>query len=168
MKWLTRSMVFLGLGLSGCVSDDAIYANYGDLACGGISITQDDYWPAVVNFGFDETLLTSAEKVKLKKATQLLLKHPMLTAAVVGSADPVGSLEYNKKLADERAEVVANYFTTQGISLERLIVFGLGERASFVESENQKVNRVNRRVNLILLDDNFNPVSMKYSSADQR
>ena len=34
MKLLTTSLVLLSIGISGCVSNQAIYADYGDLACG--------------------------------------------------------------------------------------------------------------------------------------
>lgn len=167
MQWLTRSMMFLGVGLSGCVSDDAIYANYGDLACGGIQVVEGDYWPAVVNFDFDDIALTQIETMKLHQAIQLLEKHPDLNVAVVGSTDYEGSDKYNQKLANRRAEVVANFLSDKGIAVERLVVFGLGEEAPFVLTNSKAINRVNRRVNLILLNADFYPVNMRYNPADQ-
>ncbi len=159
--------MLLGVGLSGCVSDDAIYANYGDLACGGIQVVEGDYWPSVVNFDFDDIALTQAETMKLYQAIQLLEKHPDLNVALVGSADFEGSDKYNQKLANRRAEVVGNFLTEKGIALERIVVVGLSEQAPFVLTNSQIINRVNRRVNLILLNGDFYPVNMRYNPADQ-
>ncbi len=167
MQWLTRSIMFLGIGLSGCVSDDAIYANYGDLACGGIQIVEGDYWPSVVNFDFDDIALTQAETTKLHQAIRLLEKYPDLNVALVGSTDLEGSNKYNQKLANKRAKAVANYLSQKGIAVERLVVFGLGEEAPFVLTNDKATNRVNRRVNLILLNADFYPVNMRYNPADQ-
>lgn len=164
MKLLAKVLIpFVGIGLSGCVADRAIYTDYGDLACGGVQVFEGDFWPSVVNFDFDKRTLERGELMKLNKALQVLKKHPNVNVAVVGSADVMGQVKYNKALAKSRADVVADYFIKNGISVDRMVVLGIGTQGTLIKSQNKAVNRVNRRTHLILLDADFNPVSVRYN-----
>ncbi|MCD9514785.1 OmpA family protein [Photobacterium carnosum] len=165
MKLLTTSLVLLSIGISGCVSNQAIYADYGDLACGQTTtVVGGHYWPAVVNFDFDNKLLCKEQQQELDQAAQLLKANPTLNIAVIGSADYSGKADYNDQLAKARAVVVANYLQQQGISSHRIVTLGTGSREPFIISNNKTDNRVNRRTQLILLGADFNPVSMQYNS----
>ncbi|MEC6813830.1 OmpA family protein [Photobacterium toruni] len=165
MKLLTTSFLFLSVGISGCVSNQAIYADYGDLACGQTTtVVEGHYWPTVVNFDFDTKSLDKAQQRELDKAAQLLIMNPTLNIAVIGSADYSGKTGYNDKLAKARAVVVARYLEQQGVSSHRIITLGTGSREPFIISNNKTENRVNRRTQLILLGADFNPVSMQYNS----
>ena len=166
MKWLSTSVVLLSIGLSGCVSDKAIYADYGNLACGGIDVYEGEFWPSVVNFDFDDRTLDVVEKRKLDNAIMVLKNNPDLKVAIVGSADPEGTLNYNRRLAHDRSAVVAEYFVANNIVAERLVVSGVADRLPFILTNDKAVNRVNRRAHLILLDADFNPVSMRYNPTD--
>ncbi|MEC6823341.1 OmpA family protein [Photobacterium piscicola] len=165
MKLLTTSLLFLSVGISGCVSNEAIYADYGDLACGNTTTVIDGhYWPTVVNFDFDKKSLDVQQQHALDQAAQLLQTNPTLNVAVIGSADNSGKAGYNDQLAKARADVVANYLQRQGLAEHRIVTLGSGSREPFIVSNNKISNRVNRRTQLILLDADFNPVSMQYNA----
>ncbi len=154
--------------LSGCVSDKAIYADYGPLACQKAAPkVVVDAWPSVVNFEFDKSDLTSTEMSRLANAVKVLQQNPSFNVAVVGSTDPVGSHEYNDALSIRRAEVVGNYLQSQGISPSRMALIGTGERELFVKTNSEKENRANRRTQLILLDANHEPVTMFFDNSKQ-
>ncbi|UKA26956.1 OmpA family protein [Photobacterium damselae subsp. damselae] len=164
MKLLSTSVFLVSIGLAGCVSNEEIYADYGELACGGsTTVIEGHYWPSVVNFDFDEKLLGSKQQDAIKQAAQLLKANPNLNVAVIGSADSTGKDSYNNALAKDRANVVADYLQQHGVLPHRIVTLGTGSREPFVITQNEAENRVNRRTQLILLGADYNPVSMQYS-----
>ncbi|PSW65005.1 OmpA family protein [Photobacterium leiognathi] len=152
--------------MSGCVSDRAIYADYGPLACQkACPQVVIDAWPSVVNFGFDKSELTPAEMNRLANAVNVLQQNPSFKVAVVGSTDPEGSEEYNDALSMRRAQVVGDYLQSQGISPSRMTLIGTGERELFIHTDSRSDNRANRRTQLILLDANHEPVTMFFDKS---
>jgi outer membrane protein OmpA-like peptidoglycan-associated protein len=68
---------------------------------------------------------------------------------VEGHTDARGTDNYNDKLADERADAVANFLVAQGVSSDRMTALGLGESAPRVPDPYDPVNRrVEMRLNL--------------------
>lgn len=164
MKLLSTSVFLVSIGLAGCVSNEAIYADYGELACGGsTTVIEGHFWPSVVNFGFDKKQLDLQQQNAIKQAAQLLKANPNLNVAVIGSADSTGKDSYNNALAKDRANVVADYLQQHGVLPHRIVTLGTGSREPFVITQNEAENRVNRRTQLILLGADYNPVSMQYS-----
>ncbi len=82
------------------------------------------------HFEFDSSKLTDEDKAELDKlATKL--NNPNLhfiTGAVDGYTDATGKAEYNQKLSERRAQAVADYLHSKGISQDkRMAVHGYGE-----------------------------------------
>ncbi|SMY36342.1 Outer membrane lipoprotein Omp16 precursor [Photobacterium malacitanum] len=172
MKCAMTLLFLNSLLLSGCVSDRAIYTEYGKLDCGAdtpppveILVDATEPWPTVINFEFDKSHATGDQQQKLMAAVSILQNNPSLNLAVIGSADSVGQNAYNNTLASKRATNVTDYFKQQGIAASRIVTLSSGSREQFVVSNNKQTNLVNRRVQLILLDSDFNPVGLQYKTA---
>ncbi len=150
--------------VSGCVSDRAIYTDYGKLACQKICPDiKSLFWPSVINFDFDKSNITDSEKLKLTQAIKVLKDYPLFNIAIIGATDPEGSIEYNDELSLRRSIVVSQYLQSQGITRSRMVLMGTGEHELFVNTNNEQKNRANRRTQLILLDANHNPVDLYFN-----
>jgi outer membrane protein OmpA-like peptidoglycan-associated protein len=68
-----------------------------------------------VYFGFDQSNLTADEAAKLDNlATQLKSMDDIKGVSIVGYADRIGSVSYNDRLSQKRAQVIENYLRKQG------------------------------------------------------
>ncbi|SMY18041.1 OmpA family protein [Photobacterium aquimaris] len=162
-----KVILFLLLGcafLSGCVSDNAIYADYGKWACYKEQPkVQSLFWPSVINFDFNQSNIAESEEIKLSQAVKVLKEYSSFNLAVIGATDPEGTPEYNDALSLRRATAVSQYLQRQGIARSRLVLIGTGENELFINTDDQKKNRANRRTQLILLDAKHNPVDIYFN-----
>lgn len=162
-----KVILFLLLGcafLSGCVSDKAIYTDYGKFACYKEQPEiKSLFWPSVINFEFDSSNISESEKIKLSQAIKVLNEYLSFNLAIIGATDPEGSVEYNDALSLRRASAVSEYLRGQGIARSRLVLIGTGEHELFINTNNQQKNRANRRTQLILLDAKNNPVDIYFN-----
>ena len=67
---------------------------------------------------------------------------------VDGHTDSLGSLEYNQRLSEQRAQAVAEYFKRMGVAESRLIVEGRGENSPVANNETKEGRAQNRRVEI--------------------
>lgn len=68
-----------------------------------------------VYFDFDKSKLTAAESVKLDNlAAQLKSMDDIQGVSIVGYADRIGSVSYNDRLSQKRAQVTENYLRERG------------------------------------------------------
>ncbi len=100
-----------------------------------------------VNFAFDSAELTADARKELDDVAKAL-KHPdvvNLSIVISGHTDDVGSVEYNQKLSERRAEASRQYLITQhGMDAKRLIAKGYGKSQLLLPTE--PTNELNRRV----------------------
>lgn len=97
-------------------------------------------------FEFDSSRLTEASKVKLISYFPILLNGNI---ELSGYTDDVGSDEYNKKLAFDRAYSVKEFLVRMGTS-HPINIVGMG-KCCFLESNNSDESRaLNRRVEIYL------------------
>jgi outer membrane protein OmpA-like peptidoglycan-associated protein len=66
----------------------------------------------------------------------------------MGHADSVGSDEYNLQLSRLRAEAVARYLVSKGISPERISVEGYGSSRPIGKNDTEEGRSKNRRVDI--------------------
>jgi OOP family OmpA-OmpF porin len=78
---------------------------------------------------------------------------------VSGHTDDVGSDEFNLQLSEARASSVVNYLVTKGIRPWRLKAKGYGEQVPIASNETDEGRSLNRRVEMLILEDDF---SKKY------
>jgi outer membrane protein OmpA-like peptidoglycan-associated protein/tetratricopeptide (TPR) repeat protein len=111
-----------------------------------------------VLFEFDSYELTQQAKTGLEILKTILLSYPELKVEVAGYTDALGSMEYNRKLADRRAQAVINYLSETGTSPARFVKKAFGE-SDFVAvnnnpdgSDNPEGRKYNRRVTFGIVD----------------
>ncbi|MGB8489681.1 MAG: OmpA family protein, partial [Bacteroidales bacterium] len=103
-------------------------------------------------FDFDKYDLTETAKPTLDLLKNILINYPDLKIEVAGYTDAKGSTEYNRRLADKRAQAVINYLVSQGVNPSNLIKKSFG-KSNFAAvntnpdgSDNPEGRKYNRRV----------------------
>ena len=115
-------------------------------------------WEPAVYFGYDLASLDSSELARLDRDLVVLKKNPSLKLSVQAFTDSHGSNQYNQKLAIQRQNTVVDYLVSKGLTRERVALSPLGEELPILgDSKAERV--VNRRVELMLLDQNGRPLS---------
>ena len=103
-----------------------------------------------VNFAFDSAELTMDARKELDEVAKCLTDPSTINLDIVinGHTDAVGSVEYNQRLSEQRAEAARQYLTTQhGIAPNRLAAKGYGKSQLLLPSD--PTNGVNRRVSFL-------------------
>lgn len=105
-----------------------------------------------VNFGFNKSLLTRADKQDLDQFGNQLSSAKGYILEVTGGTDSVGSKQYNYALSDRRAMAVVQYLASKyNIPPHKFYLVGLGKDEE-VASNNTAAGRAkNRRVEVQLL-----------------
>lgn len=103
-------------------------------------------------FDFNSSSLSGQDQKKLLILSEALKEFPSVQVEVVGYADPLGSVEYNKSLSAKRAKAVLDFLMQKGISKSRLSYKALGETNFIAKnsnadgSDNPEGRKFNRRV----------------------
>lgn len=169
--------VFLTIGLTGCVSTEELYAEYDAFDCelvartdasGAVSLheqnTDTHYpWEPAVYFEFDSHKLSEAAQTQITTSIQLLKDFPVLVLGLQGFTDKHGTSGYNLELAERRVIEVKRFIASQGISENRLVLQPIGELLPQIAKDDDIARGVNRRVELMLLDDVGRPISLQYA-----
>jgi outer membrane protein OmpA-like peptidoglycan-associated protein len=90
---------------------------------------------------------------KLARFSGIILGHPGLTVQAEGFTDSTGSAETNQRLSEQRAETVAQYLMSQGISSDRLKTKGYGPSYPVATNGTSEGRSQNRRVELVVAGD---------------
>lgn len=117
----------------------------------------------------------------LDQIVKILKENPKMRVELGAHTDARGSAESNRKLSNDRADEVMKYVISKGIDKERLTAKGFGEdeprvleknmdgfakgtkldeayiNALKTEEEREKAHKLNRRVTLRKIDDNYVP-----------
>ena len=78
-------------------------------------------------YDFDKATLRPESTTALDKLVALLEENPNVTIELSAHCDYKGSAEYNKRLAQRRAESVVEYLTAHGVANDRLKPVGYGK-----------------------------------------
>ncbi|MDV5170161.1 outer membrane beta-barrel protein [Photobacterium rosenbergii] len=106
---------------------------------------------AVLPFAFDSDKLTQRDIERLQPVAQQLVKYPDTQLYVVGHTDSRGSIEYNQKLSEDRAAVVAGYVGNHfGIDESRIVAQGRGELEPVATNDTEEGRAQNRRVEVFV------------------
>lgn len=127
-------------------------------------------------FEFDSYDLDVQAISNLEHLKTILVNYPQLRIEIAGYTDSKGSTEYNRKLADRRAQSVINYLTKAGIADSRCVKNAYGE-SNFVavntysdgmdNPEGRKYNRratfgiIDPRTGIIIRQDNYIPEHLR-------
>jgi outer membrane protein OmpA-like peptidoglycan-associated protein len=119
----------------------------------GLTIQGEDKLPSInlyISFAYDSDKLTTEGLLTLKRLGAAL-KDPRLNEyrfRIAGHTDARGSVEYNQKLSERRAESVRNYLVFQyDIEPDRIETVGFGKAQLLDPSKPE--DGINRRVQVI-------------------
>lgn len=105
---------------------------------------------ARVPFGVDDAALAPEVAATLTRIARVLLGVGIDGVTVDGHSDTQGSDEYNHRLSERRADVVAEALIARGMSRERTIRRAFGASRPVSSNATEAGRRMNRRVVLLV------------------
>jgi len=102
-----------------------------------------------VNFDFDKATLQPAGVPILQEAAKILKENPTVSVQVQGYTDAIGSVAYNLRLSDRRANTVKGFLVKEGVAASRLTTKGFGKSDPVATNETAEGRAQNRRVELV-------------------
>ena len=117
----------------------------------GLVITLGD-----VLFSTNKAQLKSGGMHNMQKLADFLNKYPQHKVLIEGYTDSIGSEARNQKLSERRATSVKSALIDMGISGERISTQGYGEAFPVAGNETASSRQLNRRVEIVLSDENGN------------
>ena len=102
-----------------------------------------------VNFEFDKSTLSLAEKNKLAQNAMWIQNHPQFKIVIEGHTDQLGSNEYNLSLGERRAKFVRDSLVRLGVSGAKLTIASFGEEKLLSQDDSEEDRAKNRRANFV-------------------
>lgn len=117
--------------------------------------TKDSARGLVVNmpdvlFSLNSANLKPTARERLAKVAGILIAYPDIHVEVDGYTDNTGSLDYNQRLSQQRADAVRSYLVQQGVPSSSIDSKGLGPSDPIASNDSSEGRQQNRRVNLIV------------------
>jgi outer membrane protein OmpA-like peptidoglycan-associated protein len=101
-------------------------------------------------FAFDKSSLSADARTNLDKLVVVLNNYPDTNIEVQGHTDSKGSVAYNQKLSERRANAVSGYLSGKNIKTSRLTIKGYGETAPKYDNSTAEGRTQNRRVDFLI------------------
>lgn len=120
----------------------------------GIVLTVGD-----VLFETGKSKLSPRAEQSVVKLADFLKKHSKRNILIEGHTDSVGSEAYNLNLSEKRADSVRSNLLAKDISPERITSKGYGEQYPVATNSTKLGRQLNRRVEVIILNEGVNPES---------
>lgn len=99
-----------------------------------------------VTFAVDSTEISPSFRASLDRVAQSMVQYPDSLVDVYGHTDSTGSDQYNLDLSKRRADAVARYLISRGVSSARLQTQGMGEGYPVADNNTADGRSKNRRV----------------------
>ncbi len=80
-----------------------------------------------IYYDFDSWEILSESAHELDKLAALMLENPEMTVELGSHTDSRGTVRYNRKLSQHRAQSAVDYILTKGIDADRIMAIGYGE-----------------------------------------
>lgn len=94
--------------------------------------------------------LKSAAQLALARISGIVVSHPGLNLQVEGYTDSTGSMEFNQKLSEQRANAVRDFLLTQGVNTNSMTAIGYGVNYPVASNQTSAGRQLNRRVELVV------------------
>lgn len=184
MSRFTTGYTLLAAGLlQACASNEELFAEY-DAYCQGAACptsapeiiyqevevlvpAETKPWEPAVYFGYDMDQLEPKETARLQSNLEVLESNPGFQISLQAFTDSVATFNYNAALAERRRLTVVNFFVDNGVAEERIISSSGGELMPVLPSDSANDRIINRRVEMMLLDDTGRPVSFEIQLPEQ-
>lgn len=105
-----------------------------------------------IHFEFDKATIRPESYPVLDDVAGVLTDNPQLHIRIEGHTDSIGSVAYNQRLSDRRAQAVLEYIAKRGVSASRLSTEGRGETAPIASNETTVGRAMNRRVEFLIVN----------------
>lgn len=121
----------------------------------GVSVTRQGN-DIYLNMPGDVTFATGSSSIDgrfypvLNSVAKVLAKYNKTLVDVSGHTDSVGDRSYNARLSQSRAESVAGYLRSRGVSSQRLLTRGFGQDQPIASNSTSSGRAQNRRVTIQL------------------
>lgn len=125
------------------------------LAGTGVSVTRNGdtitlNMPGNITFRTDSADLQPGFYDVLNSVALVLKEYDKTILEVAGHTDSTGSAQYNQALSERRANSVAQYLESHGVSSQRVMTVGAGETHPIASNATAAGRQANRRVELSL------------------
>ncbi|MCH2043513.1 MAG: OmpA family protein [Saprospiraceae bacterium] len=110
-------------------------------------------------FDFDKASLRSKSKNELDKLASILVEYPAYYTELRAHTDAKGTLDYNQRLSERRANAAKRYLESRDIASDRIITKTYGENAPIAKNQladgadTETGRQFNRRVELVILNE---------------
>ena len=101
-------------------------------------------------FNTNSSTLSDASKAALKKFATEMADLPDTDLTILGHTDNTGTAEYNDKLSVERANSVASYLQTCGMTRDRMTIEGRSFHEPVADNNTKEGRLQNRRVEIYI------------------
>jgi OmpA-OmpF porin, OOP family len=113
----------------------------------GATVDAEGCWIiGTIHFDFDEAEIKPDALPVLNEISDVMQKNPGLNMNINGFTDNIGTLEYNQRLSERRAEAAKKYLVDQGIDSNRFTINGFSYTMPVSSNETEEGRRMNRRV----------------------
>lgn len=103
-----------------------------------------------INFDTGKSNIKAEATETLEAIVAILKEYPAANFVVEGHTDSTASEKFNQKLSEERAAVVVEFLTSNGVDAARLTSVGFGETKPIESNDTAKGKASNRRVEVKL------------------
>lgn len=102
-------------------------------------------------FDFNKSTLRPNSYKSLNTLLSTMKRYPMMAIEISGHTDNVGSMSFNQRLSDARANVVRDFLIRNGIDPKRVGAFGRSYRQPIASNDNPQGRQLNRRTEIKIL-----------------
>ena len=103
-----------------------------------------------VLFATGKADLNTDAKIALAKLSGIVLNYPSLKMAIEGYTDSTGTMDFNMKLSQARADSVLDYLVIQGLDSSALSAQGYGTDSPVADDSTAQGRQKNRRVEIVV------------------
>ncbi|NHZ99306.1 OmpA family protein [Massilia sp. CCM 8734] len=123
-----------------------------------VSQTQDNRLklevPADVSFDTGRSAIKSNFRPVLERFASTLQDNPSTTVTIIGHTDSTGNDSVNQPLSVDRAAQTRDYLAARGVSPNRIMIDGRGEREPVASNDDPSGRARNRRVEIYVAEPN--------------
>jgi outer membrane protein OmpA-like peptidoglycan-associated protein len=94
--------------------------------------------------------LKPSARERLAKVAGILIAYPDIHVEIDGYTDSTGSLEFNERLSQQRAEAVRTFLASQGVNSASITTQGFGPSNPIASNDTSSGRQQNRRVELVV------------------
>ncbi|MEG0483536.1 MAG: OmpA family protein [Acinetobacter sp.] len=100
----------------------------------------------IINFASGSNSIPDVNKPILDQAAALMNHLPKVQLLIKGYTDSVGNADANKVLSQKRAQAVADYLMSKGVSPDKLLAQGFGQENPIADNGTKEGQFKNRRI----------------------